>query len=89
MPIHTIRNNTGGRLQLWDVGTMLADLGDGDAIQFLHIVIIRVTLNGVEYPHRHGAFRNGDSYSATFLPAVSTNPATVMFAGNEGNVSFT
>ncbi len=83
--INTVRNTTGQQLELWDVGTQLANLANGQAVHNLPITITSVTRGGVGYHRKRGAFQNGDSYAATFVAAT----ATVLFTGNQGNVEFT
>lgn len=84
MAIHTIRNNTGQQLELWNAEVQLANLNDGQAVHTVPITISSVTRGGVGYHNRHGAFLHDDSYSATFIAATGT----VLFTGNNGNVSF-
>jgi len=89
MAIHTIRNNTGQQLELWDVGVQLANLADGQAVHTVPITITSVTRGGVGYHNRQGAFVDGDSYEATFIAGNPLQPATVRFTGNQHTVSFT
>ncbi|UCE61417.1 MAG: hypothetical protein JSU63_06645 [Phycisphaerales bacterium] len=94
MPINTIRNNTGQVLVLWDVGTQIAALMNGQAVHFAPVTITSITIGGVGYHNRTGAFQNGESYLATFAAGVAGGggvlgvPAQVHFAGNYSNVSF-
>jgi len=89
MPITLIRNETGAQMQLFDVGTQLADLPAGGSAQQVPITITSVTRGGVAFSNRQGGFMNSDSYVATFVAAVPPQPATVRFAGNTGTVNFT
>lgn len=88
MLINTIRNNTGGVLELWDVGTQLATLQNGQAVHNLPITITSISFNTVGYHNKMGAFMNGDSYSATLVLGIPPNPTSVMFTGNTNKVFF-
>ncbi len=88
MAVHTIRNNTGMNLQLWDVGTQIANLANGVAIHSAPTTITSITAGGVIYANKVGAFLDDDSYSATFHAAAIPLPARVVFTGNNGNVTF-
>ncbi len=88
MAIHTIRNDTGAQLELWDFGEQLVNLANGQAIHTVPITITSVTITrvargGVSYHNRAGAFVNGDSYRATL------NGASVIFTGNGNVVTYT
>ena len=83
MAIHTIRNNTGAQLELWDAGNLLANLANGASINTLPITITSVTRNEVQYHKRVGVFVNNDSYLATHAGA------SVIFTGSGSTVTFT
>lgn len=89
MAIHTITNNTGAQLELWDAGNRLANLANGQSVHTVPITISSVTRAGVGFMNRNGVFMNDDSYSATYVAAAAPNPATVVFTGNAGVVRFT
>ena len=85
MPIHTIRNNATQNLELWDAGRRLGILPPGSALHNAPVTISGVTLGGLGYHTRRGAFVNGESYEVTYLPP------SVKFEGDPGvpNVYFT
>lgn len=89
MPIHTITNNSGAQLTLWDVGTQLATLEVGQSVHTLPPTITSVTRGDVSFMNRSGAFADGDSYSATYAPGAPRSPSAVVFTGNTNTVRFT
>jgi hypothetical protein len=88
MPINTVRNNAGYILTLWDIGIELANINNNQAIHNVPITITSVTLNNVHYFNKNGNFQPNDSYTATFIQGNPPISSTVLFTGNEGNVTF-
>jgi hypothetical protein len=80
--IATIRNNTGAALELWNAGTKVAILSDGQAIHSAPITITQITRAGVIFARKTGSFVDGDSYLATFASNA------VVFTGNRSSVTF-
>ena len=82
MAIHTIQNDTGADLGLWDARHQLAVIKKGKSLQNVPITITQVSRAGVIFARRVGAFASNDSYLATFVPN------SVVFTGNTNVVTF-
>ena len=84
MPIKMIRNSTDADLQLWDGRVLLTTVPAAGSVQQVSVVITQVIDGAVTYANRQGAFVDGDSYDVTLTAA-----GTLLFSGNQSQVSFT
>lgn len=89
MTINTIRNNTDYNLELWEAPGLLVTLTPGNAAHQLPVTISSVRYREVSYHNKNGAFQNGDSYAATLDHVAPSGMNTIIFTGNQGNVTFT
>ena len=81
--IDTIRNNTGGKLELWDGNQKLTTLGQQEAVHNITIVITQVKFDDSIYVREKGSFKNGEGYLAENL-----NGKEIIFKGSTNKVIF-
>jgi hypothetical protein len=84
-----VKNSTGGRLELWEQETLIANLPHGASIDSLRAGVTRVICGESHYSTRRGEFLPQGAYLATFIAARLDRPAMVLFSGTKNSVSFT